>query len=165
MVQSWLNPDGLYRKFGPDNATANIGGEYRDLGPTHTQEFDLTLTNLGSSATIISDQVFFPKNARIESIEVVAHTPATSAAGTASMNLGLIATDRTTQIDFDGFLATYQQTKMDAAGERNYVNVGGSNAGALIGTTNTTIGYISADYDNEAFTGGRVRIRVRYYMV
>lgn len=165
MVQSWLNPDGLYRKFGPDNATANIGGEYRHDGALHQMEFDLTLTTVGTNATIISDQTYFPKNARIEAIEVVAHTGATSAGGTASLNLGLISTDRTTEIDFNGFLATYQQTKMDTAGERNYVTVGGSNAGALIGTTNTTIGHIAADYDNEAFTAGRVRIRVYYYMV
>jgi hypothetical protein len=165
MVQSWLNPDGLYRKFGPDNATANIGGEYKTYGDVHEMEFDVTLTTIGSSPTILSDQVFFPTNARIESIEVIAHTAATSAGGTATMNLGLQSTDRTTQIDYDGFLATYDQSRMDVAGEKNTVIVGGTDAGALIGTTNTTIGYVTADWDTEAFTGGRVRIRVRYYMV
>ena len=161
---AWKNNDGLYLKYGTEKATANKGGEFRLDGPLHMVEVKIDLTALTSSAAIVSDQIFFPKNARIEEIEVVTHTAATSG-GSATLDVGLQQTDRSTEIDYNGFVAALAKTAVDAAGEKNVIRVGSTGAGALIGTTNSTVGYITANYGTAAFTAGVVYVRVKYYAV
>ena len=159
---SWLDPDGLLRKFGVEKATANIAGEYRNVGQLREIELVLTLSGLTESETPVSDQVFFPKGARIEEVRVTAHTAA--ATGTA-IDLGLIKTDRSTEIDYNGLLAAFPTGSMDADGETTTLNVGSTYAGALIGTTTTNPGYITCSRTTAtAFTAGVVRIQIRYYM-
>lgn len=165
MANTWLDDDGLYHKYGTTKATAHIGGEYTRVGGDYTEvEFTLNLTTVGSSAGIIDDVVVIPAGARIQEVEVLCHTAADSTNDDGTLNLGLIKTDRTTEIDYDGLLASYDQSRMDAAGEKNTVVVGGTDAGALLGTTLTYTGHVTADYDTHAFTAGVVRIRIRYYM-
>ena len=160
---SWKNNDGLFLKFGTENAVSNTGGEYRTNGALHEIEVKIDLTTLGTSASIQSDQIFFPKNARIEEVEVVTHTAATGTG--AVLNIGLQQTDRSTEIDYDGFVAAAALTTLDAAGEKTVLRVGSTGAGALIGATNSTVGYITADYDTAAFTAGVIYVRIRYYAV
>lgn len=159
MVQSWYNNDGLYLKYGTDKTTPNIAGEYKTYGALREIELRMDLANVGSAATIMSDQVFFPKNARIEQVVIEVETAVTGTSGV--LNVGLISTDRSTEIDFNGFIAAETKANLDTAGKKiTYIN-GTTNAGALIGTTNATVGYICADYDTTALVGV-VIVRIQY---
>jgi hypothetical protein len=162
---SYSSPDGLLLKFGTEKAVAQKAGEYRTNGRLHEVECKITLTALADAAAIPTgtDLVLFPSGARIEEIEVVGETAATSA-GSAVLNIGLVREDRTTAYDDDGFVAALAKTAIDAAGEKNVIRVGSSGAGALIGTTLANKGYLSANYDTAAFTAGVVVVTVRYYI-
>lgn len=162
---TWLNNDNLYRKFGTTQATPQTGGEYRLDGPEHMIEVKLTLADLTQTETIQSDTVFFPKNARISKVEVVTHTAA--ATGTA-IDVGLIrASDRSTEIDHDGFLAAFPTASMNVAGETTILYEATTYNGDLIGTTNADhVGHISASMtDATSFTAGVIYVRIYYYMV
>lgn len=168
MAQTWMDPDGLYHKFGVTKATANIGGEYRNTGRLRDIEFKIDLTALTQSETILSDQVFLPSGARIQEVDILTQTAA--ATGTA-IDLGLTRTDRTTEIDFDGLLAAAPTSVMNSAGERSIYRVavtvptGLTGTGALIGTTTSNVGYVSCSRtDGTAFTAGVIIVTIRYYM-
>jgi len=160
-----LNADKLYRKFGTGQATAQTAGEYSLDGPEHCIEVILDLTTLTQTETIVSDTVYFPKGARIDRVEVVAHTAA--ATGTA-IDVGLIrSSDRTTEIDYNGILAALPTANINVDGELTNYTAGVTYAGALVGaTTATYVGHISASMtDATAFTAGVLRIRIYYYAV
>jgi hypothetical protein len=163
-MAEWHDNDGLLRKYGTDKATANKAGEYTTLGQHRVIEFRLNMTDLADTAAasgIVSDVVFFPDNARIEKIEVVTDTAVTSG-GSATLDIGLIATDRSTEIDFDGLVAALAIASFNAAGETVTITAGGTSAGALLGTTTTAPGHIVASYNTAAFTAGVVDVRVYY---
>jgi len=158
---SWNNSDGLYLKYGTDKADPNTAGEYRTNGALREIEVKITLTDLTSTAAIISDAVFFPKM-RIEEVEIVTHTAATSA-GSPTLDVGLIQTDRSTEIDYEAFANAVALTAIDAAGEKTVLRVGSTGAGQLIGTTTSNVGYLTANYNSAAYTAGVIYVRVRYY--
>lgn len=161
---AWLNNDNLYIKFGTEQATPQKAGEYHLDGPEHMIEIKLTLADLTQTETIQSDTVFFPKNARVSRVDVVTDTAA--ATGTA-IDVGLIqSSDRTTEIDYNGFLAAFPIASMNADGETTKLTAGSTYAGALIGATNATVGHISASMtDATAFTAGVIYVRIYYYAV
>lgn len=168
MVQSYYDNAGLYRKYGPDKATAKVAGEYHQNGKLHEIELKILPATLTQTETILDDTVQLPAGARIQEVEVVTVTAA--ATGTA-IDLGLIRSDRTTELDYDGLLAAMPLANMDAAGEtgiyRKSVTVptGLTGTGALVGTTLANNGYISASMtDATAFTAGDLRITVRYFV-
>jgi len=165
---AYLDNTGLYRKFGTEKTTGTIGGEYRTSGLLREIEFTVTLSTLTETETPLSDVVFFPKM-RVQEVEVITTTAA--ATGTA-IDVGLIKTDRATEIDYDGFLAAFPTAAMDLAGERTIftaastVPASATGTGALIGTTTAFVGYVTASRTTAtAFTAGVVRIKVRYYAV
>lgn len=159
MVQSWYNADGLYLKYGTDKATANNGGEYKTFGQLRSIEFKLDLTTLTSTPTIINDIEFMPKGVRIEQVDVVADAAATGTGAT--LDIGTIKTDRSTEIDYNGLIAALPLTSIDSTGEKTANNVGSTYAGALIGTTTgTDVGYFTANYNTAAYTAGSAFIRV-----
>jgi len=158
----WLNSDGLYLEFGTAKATANTAGEYITTGALREIEVKIDLTTLGTSPAIQSDTVFIPAGVRIEEVEIVTQTAATSG-GSAVLNVGLIQTDRSTAIDVDGLIAAIAITSHDAAGEKTVLRVGSTGAGALIGTTTANVGMLVADYDTAAYTAGVIYVRIRYY--
>jgi hypothetical protein len=165
---AYLDNTGLYRKYGTEKTTGTIGGEYRTAGLLREIEFTVTLSTLTETETPLSDVVFFPKM-RVQEVEVITTTAA--ATGTA-IDVGLIRTDRTTEIDYDGFLAAFPTAAMDLAGERTIftaastVPASATGTGALIGATTTNVGYVTASRTTAtAFTAGVVRIKVRYYAV
>ncbi len=162
---SWSNPDGLLVKFGTEKATAQKAGEYRTYGRLHEVQVKLTLTSAATGSAIPSgvDLVLLPSGARIDEVEVVAETAATSG-GSATLNVGLIREDRTTTYDADGFVAALALTSIDAAGEKTVLRVGSTSAGAFIGTTLANKGYIVFDWDTAAFTAGVVVVTIRYYV-
>lgn len=166
MVQAWMNSDNLYLKYGPDKATAKIGGEYRKSGNIREVEVKLTLSNLTETETIVDDGVFLPAGARIQEVELLTHT---AAATGVAVDIGLIkASDRSTEIDYNGLVNAEVTADMNAAGEKNVLTeatIGASGAGALVGTTLAYTGLISASRTTStAFTAGVLYVRIRYYM-
>jgi hypothetical protein len=163
---TWTNADGLYVKFGPTEVTVTTGGEFETDGPfriTEVEISDLTTITATAGATILADNVMIPKGARIESVQIINKTAATSG-GSAVLNVGLVKQDRTTEIDFDGLVAAQAITSHDAAGEQTTLTPGSTAAGALIGTTLADPGLFVADYDTAAYTAGALYIRVRWYV-
>lgn len=164
MAQTWLNPDGLYKKYGVTKTTANTGGEYVTTGALREIEVNIPdLTALATGSSILSDVVFTPKM-RIEEVEIVTTTAVTSG-GSAVLNVGLVQTDRSTAIDVDGLVEALAIASFNAAGEKVVLRPGATSAGALIGTTPSAVGYLVADYDTAAFTAGAITIRIRYRAV
>lgn len=168
MTQTYYDNAGLLRKYGPDKATAKAAGEYHIYGKFHEIECKITLANLTQTEVILDDLVVIPKGARIQSVELMTETA--GATGTA-IDVGLIKTDRTTELDYNGLLAASPLAVFDLAGERTVytaattVPASATGTGALIGTTLTDNGHISASMtDATAFTAGVVWVTVRYFM-
>jgi hypothetical protein len=163
---SWLDPDGRYRKYGPDKADPSVGGEYVTTGAIREIEFKVDLTTLTTTPTPISDHVFFPKM-RVQEVETITHTAAS--AGTA-IDVGLLKTDRTTAYDADGLLAAFPAAQMNSAGERiiftsnSTVPASQTGTGAVIGTTTTSAAYVTVNRtDATAFTAGVLYVKLKYY--
>jgi hypothetical protein len=164
---TWMDPDGLYRTYGTDRATANIGGEHVTTGGLREIEVKIDLTTLTESETVLSDTIFFPKSMRIHEVEVITVTAATL--GTA-IDLGLVRTDRTTEIDYNGLLAAFPTANMNVAGERHImvlsatVPTGATGTGALIGTTTSQVGLLTCSRtDATAFGAGVIIVKIRYF--
>lgn len=162
---SYTTPDGLLIKFGTEKAVAQKAGEYHNYGRNHEVEVKLTLTSAATGSAIVTgtDLVLFPAGARIEEVEIVAETAATSA-GAATLNLGLVREDRTTTYSAAGFVTALAMTSYDAAGEKTVLRPGSTGAGALIGTTLANKGYLVFDWDTAAFTAGVLVVTIRYYI-
>lgn len=159
----WTNSDGLIVKFGTEEGDSGKAGTYRTHGPLQITEVEITLTGLGTATAIQDQHTVIPSGARIEKVEVVAKTAATSG-GSAVLNVGLIRLDRTTAIDEDGLVAALALSTINASGELNTLIPGGTGAGALVGTTLANPGVLAADYDTAAFTAGVVVVRVHWYI-
>jgi hypothetical protein len=165
MPTSWHNADGLYVKFGSDKGTAGRGGAYNVGGPYNVIELKITGTALTSTAAIMSDVLWIPDNCRVDKVEVVAETLMDSAGAGATLDIGLIAKDRSTAVGGgdDGLVAALAEASMDPAGDTQTIIVGHAQVGADIGTTITTgPAYITANYNVEAFTAGVIRVRVYF---
>jgi hypothetical protein len=164
MTSSWYNGDGLYIKYGPSEVTVTKGGQVNTIGSAHEVELKVTGTAIGSSSTLLWDDVIIPKGARIEEVTVLCETAGTGTGAT--LNIGLIRTDRTTVYDADGLVTVLPLTSLDLAGERTTIIASTATyAGALLGTTLAYNGIPVVDYDTAAFTAGEFVIRIRYYMI
>ena len=160
---TWLNQDGLVVQFGAREAQAGRVGEYRSVGPQRFVEFNVDLVSLTSTATIQSFNTMLPRNARIERVEVIAQTAATSG-GAATLSVGLVRTDTTTNVSDTALVNALALTAIDAAGETSNLIVGATGAGGSIGTSLANNAYITARWNTAAFTAGQLRIRIYYVM-
>jgi len=170
MPDTWKNNDGLFIKFGTSSGVStHSAGEYKPLDGAGQQvvEVVINLASLTQTETILNDVVTIPANAHIAWVETVCVVPGLT--GTA-IDVGLIAiSDRTTEVDFDGFLAAMPTAEFAQVGEtrRFYethtVPTGMTGTGALVGQENTVKGHISASMtDATAFTAGKVKVRIAY---
>lgn len=159
----WMNADGLYIKYGTEEATVGKAGTYTEQeGGRYIVEFRIpALTALTTGDVIQEDNVYIPKGARIEYVEVMNTTAATSG-GSATLNIGLIRSDRTTAIAATGLVSAAPLTDYDTLGETKRYSVGVTGAGSLVGTVLTNPGLISAKYATAAFTAGALTIRIAY---
>lgn len=157
-MATWTN-NGLTRKYGPDRTIPQTGGEYRTPAELREIELKIDLTKLTQVEKVQSDTVFFPKGMKIEEVEMFVDT---AAATGVAIDLGLISTDRTTEIDYDGLLAAMPTATM-AVGAKVTLVKGGTNVGALVGGTTSTPGYLTCSATTSAvFTTGVIRVRIRY---
>lgn len=159
----YLDNSGLYVKIGPETATPKVAGEYRTPGDWREIELVLNLTAYPFGATnyIVDDTTVMPAGMRIQEIETIVDTAATGA--TATLDLGLMRTDRTTVTSANGLLAAVTVASLSAAGTKSVIPVGGTFAGTLIGTTTANVNHFTVRVNTASFTAGVVRIRVRYY--
>lgn len=162
---AWYNGDGLYIKYGTEQGTAGKAGEYTTDGPQRMIELEISdLTTLTTTGVIQNDTVVLPKNARIEKVEVITTTAVTSG-GSATLDIGLIRTDRSTAYDDDGLVAALALASFNSAGETATLTTGVTSAGALVGTTLANNGYLVASYNTAAFTAGAIKVRIYFSRV
>ena len=166
---TWTNSDGLFIKFAKEEGQVVKGGTYSTLGPLKCTEVKIDLTDLAAIDTTYimgSDHnnrgIVIPSGARIEKVEVVAETAATSG-GAATLDIGLVRLDRTTAIDLDGVVAALALASINADGELNTLSVGVTSAGALVGTTTANAGILVAEVNTAVYTAGKVAVRVYWY--
>lgn len=158
---AWMNNDGLYLQDGVEKTVPEVAGDYKTFGPLREIEVKIDLTTLTTSAnTILSNTVFFPKM-RIEEVTVEVQTAATSSSS-GTINIGLVKTDRTTELDYDGFVAAEVKGTYDTAGKKITYIAGTSKAGALIGTTLTEVGYLTAGLATAVYQTGVIYVRIKY---
>lgn len=174
---TWMNSDGLYIRYGADEADNAKGGLKNNDNGAHEVEFDLSYTDFASATAGLpagSDSfgVVIPKGARIEEVETVVTTAFTSSGTIASSTfvLGLKkASDRSTELDHDGLLtssATGTALGLATVGSKTTVKVGGTGAGALLGTTlseNGVIAVANSAHGSHPHTAGAIKVRVRYF--
>lgn len=162
MANTYMDSQGLYHKYGNTATISNEGGEYKTYGSLREIEVRIDLSTLTTTApNIVSDVVFFPKNVFIEQVVVDVQTAATSS-GSGTIDFGLVQVDRSTEIDFNGFIAAEVKGTYDTAGKKvTYFN-GVSKAGALIGTVNATKGYLTANLNTAVYQTGVIYVRIMY---
>jgi|SwirhisoilCB3_FD_contig_111_664941_length_8816_multi_4_in_0_out_0_3 acetaldehyde dehydrogenase (acetylating) len=164
---AYLDSSGLYVKTGLEQTVPLTGGDYRTYGELREIELNLDLTKaplLSAGPIIVNDQIFFEKNMVVQEVEIYTTTAATGS--TATLDIGLIAVDRATEIDFNGFIAALAQssTNLSTAGNKTVYTKGSTGAGALIGGSAVgTSGYICMNYNTAAFTAGNIKVRIRYF--
>lgn len=162
----WYNSDGLYVKFGTEEATAGKAGEYTTLGPQRMVELVISdMTTVTASPVIMDYNVVIPKNARIEKVEVIVTTACTDAGGTSVLNVGLKKTDNATEHDYEAFVKAMALSVLNVDGETTVLTAGATYAGDLIGTTLSENGYLTVDYTTEAYTAGAIKVRIYYSRV
>lgn len=174
---TWLNSDGLYIRYGADEADNAIGGVKNNVDGEHEVEFELAFNDFNTatpSLPLRSDSfgLVIPKGARIEEIETIVQTAFTSSGtvGLATVVLGLKqASDRSTELDHDGFTttaATGTVLGIATVGTKTVTRVGSTGAGALLGTTLANNGVLVASNSAHAthpLTAGVLKVRVKYF--
>lgn len=157
----YMDNTGLWVKYGTEQTAPSTGGEYKTFGEHRELEFKIDLTTLTEAETVLNDNVFWPVGMKIESVTVYTDTAAATGAG---IDLGLVRTDRTTEIDFDGILAGLATASM-TAGSNQVLVKGSTGVGALLtnGTSVSNVGHITCSRTTAtAFTAGVIRVRIRY---
>jgi hypothetical protein len=159
---NYVNADGLNQYFGLGEAVVTRGGEFEMTDGKHLTEVFIDLPTISASLSneyIVADNVTIPAGALIEKVELM--VTEVTAGSSSTLDLGLVDQDRTTEIDFDGFIVNGTTTWHTAAIGTIVEYVQGSTEhGALIGEVLTNTGLITASVDTAAFTDGVVRIRI-----
>jgi hypothetical protein len=160
----YLDNTGLYVKIGPEVAVPSTGGEYKTYAELREIELTINLTAagfpFGATNYILNDNVFMPSGVRIQEVETYVETA--GAGATATLDIGLMRTDRTTVTSANGLIAAKTVASM-TTGEKAVITPGGTFAGALIGTTTSNVNYVTARVNTANFTAGTIKIRIRYY--
>jgi hypothetical protein len=164
-----MNADNLFVRYGTNEATVQRGGDYKRLADgQHIVSVIVDLATLPTAASgneqIVAEGVLIPNGALISKIRVtVLEEPTTS--GSPNLDFGLVDQDRSTEIDFNGFLAAADafETGTDLGAVVEYVK-GTTEAGALVGTVLTNTGLLTCSADTADWTDGTVRLDVEYYM-
>lgn len=152
---TWTNNDGLYIKLGTTEGQVGHGGTVQSHGELQEVVIDFQASDLAAVASnTIFDNVLIPDNAVLQSADLFVHTAFVGA--TATLDLGLIDQDRSTEIDFDGIDAAIAVASL-TAGATITCN------GALIGTEITNTGIVTARNNTADFTAGRARLTIRYW--
>ncbi len=158
-MPKWLNQDGLLVKLGVDEAVNNVGGEYSFTGNVHYSEYDIIGTSITSTLSIFSDNAFIPRGARIQSVSLYVETAFTSG-GAATLDIGLInGSDRGTVISATGLVAGATVASLSLG-----ANIAGAGASINTNITAPSGALLAIRWGTAAFTAGRGKLRVNWYM-
>lgn len=161
---TWTNNDGLYIKYGTDEATVTRGGELKAYGEYREVEFELQMEDVTAvgAPLILSDTLMIPDGAIVDSVTI---TVLEATVGTNSnLDIGLMKQDRTTAIDLNGLVAAGDVWHEAAVGTITEYTVGTTEAGAILGTVITDPGLVCVNYDTAAFTDGVIRIVLKWHI-
>lgn len=162
---AYLDIGGLNQKYGLEQTVTSTGGEYRTVAELREIELTLNLASgsypFGATNYIVNDNVFFPAGVRIQEVELYTETAATGA--TATLDIGLMRTDRTTVTSATAFVAAATVASLATVGTKTIITAGSTFAGALIGTTTAAVNHITIRVNTASFTAGVVKVRIRYY--
>lgn len=159
------NDDGLVVWYPNAADTVTRAGEVELGGNRHMTFVRVALASLPTVASgdeqIVAESTTIPSGAFIEQVDVLVLKEPTDAAGNANLDFGLVDQDRSTEIDFNGFLAAADafNAGTDLGKLTSYV-VGTTEAGALIGTKITNTGYLTCSAETADWTAGVVELRV-----
>lgn len=179
---SWMNSDGLYVKFGAEEAAHARGGEYGALdNGRHVIEFIIdwkdalsaTNTILGNTATTAYPQtgsmgVLIPEGFIPEFLEVTPVVAFTSSGtiGSATLLIGSKKlSDRSTEYDHDGLAtSSFAASVLDATAEGpTVIKVGTTGAGDDYGiafTENAVITVSNSAHGSHPYTAGVAKCRL-----
>lgn len=177
---TWINDDGLFVKFGLEETKVNTGGTYNTLGPLQISEVIIKAADIASTSNVrVGDAegvqgVQLPKGAIIERLEFTTETAFTSSGtvGSATIVLGLVGDDFSTEVDFDGFTtSSFTVTLANAAtlGAYTVVNRATTGAGAFL-TGHAGLaspGYITvanSTHGSNPLADGVIKVRVFWRM-
>jgi ketosteroid isomerase-like protein len=151
---TWTNSDGLYIKFGEDEAKQALGGAVQEDGGVHKLEFVINASDFNAlTNTILSDTAFIPSNALIVSSNFTVETA--FAGATATVDFGLVRKNRTTEIDYDGLDAAIAVASLTAKASIN-------GDGALIGTRLSQAALVTARNNTADLTAGKGVLTITY---
>lgn len=171
-TNTWDNADNLHLVFGADEVIVTRAGEFSTMHGEHFTEVIIALASLPTVASgnqqIVADNVYIPGGVFIKGVEtfVLKETTGTNA----NLDLGLVSqTDRSTEVDFNGFLAAADifNGGTDLGSRTMFEKLDGTlttEAGVLVGTKITTGGLITANAETADFTAGVLRIRIHWYV-
>ncbi len=167
----WLNNDGLPVKIGTREAQHSKAGEYAlsaAFDGRRRFEFIIDLATLPTAASgdeqIQADGVFFPDNVFIEKVVVtVIEEPTTS--GSPNLDLGFVAMDETTEVDFNGLLAAADA--FEAGTDLGVIveyDTATTESGVLVGTQFASgPAFVTASADTADWTDGKLKVEIIYY--
>lgn len=177
---SWMNSDGLYVKFGKEEADTASGGHYNVDGATKEVSITIPYTELLSATAAIVGSVgnpgargvILPKGAVIEEVEVVV-TEAFTSSGTIGSSTFVLGTkeagDRSTEADHDGLTtasATGTALGLATAGTITVLRQGSTGHGADIGgaalTENQVLVAANSAHGSHPYTAGEAVVRIRF---
>ena len=167
---SYVNSDGLLIKTDGEEGITQKGGLYPATNNPvpNVAELVVDFGDIPVSAAIPGRSsrgaygVVIPKGVRIERVEVVAETAATSG-GAATLDVGLVRLNGTVELDYNGLVAALPLANINVAGEVNLLTPGVTSAGALVGTTLTEAGILTVNYGTAAFTAGKIKVRISFH--
>lgn len=164
-ANKWVNNDGLLVLYPPTVANPSKGGEFSTLDSgQHVVSVTIDLAALSTAASVASgNEVIVADNVTIPNGSLLTKVTATvleaPVGATATLDVGLVDQDRTTEIDFDGILTN---ATVGALGSVTEIVKGGAGAGALVGALITNTGLITASVDTANYTDGAVKIDIEY---
>lgn len=146
----WHNNDGLTVRFNQEKLNdKGQSGMYNFGGADSTIDVTIDLTDLSTSDAIVEEGIRLPAGLLIKSAAII--TDEVKAGGSA-IDVGLVQDDRSTEVDYNGFVTA----KVVGA-----VGAEVAGGGALIGTVVTTGStYVTAKAASTLFTAGKVRLQL-----
>lgn len=161
LTQYNTNADGLTIAYGTAQGQPdNIGSPFAS-GSNKRVEIDMKFSDLAAFGT--TNYIFggipnveIPANAVIVSATFVTTTAFTGSSAT--LDIGLVQSDGTTEIDWNGFFAALAQTAMTPAGTP------ATGSGALISTKTSVAGFITTNVNTANFTAGAGRFILEYFV-
>lgn len=178
----WINADGLYIKYGQEEAAIARGGQDANADGNYLHEFIIDWRDsLSATAQILGDVaandivgsygVMLPRGLFVEEVETIVESAFTSSGtiASATLVLGGIRDDRTTAFAANGLFTTAATAAilgMATAGSKVVTRVGSTGAGAWIGTVlanDALIQVANSAHASHPFTAGRLRVRVKGY--